>query len=104
MSGKHAETPGQTPDPVELPTVEPPTIEPPPVEQQRADLAETVAALAAKADVPARVANEASFQAGRAKTVAQRNPQVLAAAAGAVLAGLIVTVVLRRRRSRRVFR
>ncbi|MBY6410381.1 hypothetical protein HQ346_02290 [Rhodococcus sp. BP-252] len=90
MSGKHAETP----EPDDLPSVE----------EQRADVAETVAALAAKADVPARVANEASFQAERAKTAAQKNPQVIAAAIGAVVAGTIVTIIIRRRRSRRIFR
>lgn len=73
----------------------------PDIEQQRADVAETVAALADKADVPARLRNEASLQAERAKTAAQENPQILAAAAGAVLTAVIVTVVLRRRRARR---
>ncbi|SNT42447.1 DUF3618 domain-containing protein [Rhodococcoides kyotonense] len=95
MSGKHAETP-ESDDTT--------SVGAPSVEQQRAEVAETVAALAAKADVPARVANEASFQAGRAKEVAQKNPQVIAAAVGAVLAGAIVTIVIRRRRSRRLFR
>ena len=75
----------------------------PDVETQRAEVAETVAALAAKADVPTRVQNEASYQAERAKAVTQDNPQMVAAAVGGVIAALFVTVLLRRRRrSRRI--
>lgn len=81
-----------------------PTEAVPDIEQQRADVAETVAALADKADVPARVRNEASLQAEKAKAAAQENPQILAAAVGAVLTAVVVTVVLRRRRARRFLR
>ncbi|MGA9872195.1 MAG: hypothetical protein WBQ44_13775 [Rhodococcus sp. (in: high G+C Gram-positive bacteria)] len=105
MTGKHAETSGASvPDDAhgieETPGIE----DAPSIEEQRAEVAETVAALAAKADVPARVQNEAAFQADRAKAVAQENPQILAAAVGGVLAALLVTVILRRRRSRRSYR
>jgi hypothetical protein len=76
----------------------------PDIEQQRADVAETVAALADKADVPARVRNEASLQAGKATAAVQDNPQILAAALGAVATAVVVTVVLRRRRARTFLR
>lgn len=76
----------------------------PDIEQQRADIAETVAALADKADVPTRLRNEAALQAGKAQTAVQDNSQIFAAAVGAALAAVVVTVVLRRRRARRIFR
>lgn len=73
------------------------------VEDQRADLAETVSALAAKADVPARVSNEAAHQTARASTAIQNNPTAVAGVVGTVVAALIVTIVLRRRRANRKF-
>lgn len=76
------------------------TEELPSPEEQRAEVAETVAALAAKADVSTRVQNEASFQADRAKAITQENPQMVAAAVGGVIAALFVTALLRRRRRR----
>lgn len=75
----------------------------PSVEDQRAEVAETVAALAAKADVSSRVQNEASHQAERAKAVTQENPQVVAAVTGLV-AALVVAIIVRRRRRRRLTR
>ncbi|MDJ0361859.1 DUF3618 domain-containing protein [Rhodococcus sp. H29-C3] len=73
----------------------------PSVETQRAELADTVAALAAKADVPTRVQNSANAQIQKAKAIAQENPQILAASAGSLLGAIIVLIVLRRRRSHR---
>ncbi len=79
--------------------------EPPPsVEDQRAELAETVSALAAKADVPTRVSNEAAYQASRASTAVQDHRGAAAGIVGAIVAAVVVTVVLRRRRSRKVLR
>lgn len=73
-------------------------------EQQRAEIADTVSALAANADIPARVSNEAAFQTTRATNAVQQHPSAAAGVVGAVIAGIIVTVLLRRRRSRKVWR
>lgn len=72
----------------------------PDIEEQRADVAETVAALAAKADVSTRLQNEASYQAEKAKAATQENPQMVAAAIGGLVAAVLVTALLRRRRRR----
>ena len=78
--------------------------QPPSIEEQRSDLAETVSALAAKADVPTRVSDEASRQAARASDAVRRSPGATAGAAGAVVAALLVAILLRRRRTRKAFR
>ena len=78
------------------PAYESPT--PPPVEEQRAALAETVDALAHKADVPARVKSAAADTAHTTKVKAQETQQVLIGAGVAALSALIAVVVIRRRR------
>lgn len=84
------------------PTAHAPGSEPEPgVETQRAELADTVAALAAKADVPTRVQNSANAQIQKAKTIAQENPQILAASAGSLAVAVVALIILRRRRSHR---
>ncbi|MEK8073237.1 hypothetical protein CH260_04750 [Rhodococcus sp. 05-2256-B2] len=83
---------------------DPPVAPVPDIEQQRAELAETVAALADKVDVPARVRSEATVQAEKAKTLAQDNPQVAAAAVGTLVAAVVLVVFSRRRRARRLLR
>lgn len=67
------------------------------VEAQRADLAHTVAALAAKADVPARVQGSANARLQQVKALAGENPQILTAVALGVV--LVASVILRRKRS-----
>ncbi|MEE4021796.1 DUF3618 domain-containing protein [Gordonia sp. PKS22-38] len=64
----------------------------PPVEQQRAELAETVDALARKADVKARVQDSAADLAQTA-----RNNQNTLAAGGAAALGLVAVLVITRR-------
>lgn len=89
-------SPGATPDPGATgPT------DVPPVEEQRAELAETVDALAQKFDVPTRVKTAAADTAQTAQIKAKDNQQVLATsgAIGAVL--LVLLVVVRRRRSKK---
>ncbi|KZF09402.1 hypothetical protein A2J03_02460 [Rhodococcus sp. EPR-157] len=76
----------------------------PSVDAQRAELAETVSALAAKADVPTRVRNEATVQASKASDAVKNNPNIVAGIVGAVLTSVLVTVLLRRRRARRFLR
>jgi hypothetical protein len=73
----------------------------PPVEEQRAELAQTVDALAQKFDVPTRVKTAAADTAHTAQIKAKDNQQVLATsgAIGAVL--LVLLVVVRRRRSKK---
>lgn len=66
------------------------------VEAQRADLAHTVA-LAAKADVPARVQGSANARLQQVKALAGENPQILTAVALGVV--LVASVILRRKRS-----
>ncbi|AZZ83272.1 DUF3618 domain-containing protein [Gordonia alkanivorans] len=76
-----------------------PAGDPPPVEQQREELAETVDALAAKLDVPARVNTAAAETAHTAKVKAEENRTTLiGVAVAAVLAIGTVIVVKRRRR------
>ncbi|MEO9327110.1 DUF3618 domain-containing protein [Gordonia aurantiaca] len=71
---------------------------PPPIEQQREELAETVDALAAKLDVPARVNAAASETARSAKTKAAENRTALFGVAVAAVVGTAAIVVARRRR------
>ncbi|MBY3987640.1 DUF3618 domain-containing protein [Rhodococcus fascians] len=78
--------------------------QPPSIEEQRSELAETVSALAAKADIPTRVGNEASRQATRASDAVRSKPGTAAGAVGVVVAAVLVAFVLRRRRTRKVFR
>lgn len=113
MTGKHADSSGVPGDPLTPPSnpTPPPSdpiskapTSPPSAEEQRAELADTVSALAAKADVSGRLSEEASAQAARASNAVQDNPQIVAAAVGSVIAAIVVTIVLRRRRSRRLFR
>ncbi|MFC9978916.1 DUF3618 domain-containing protein [Gordonia sp. NPDC127522] len=75
-----------------------PTDDPPPIEQQREELAETVDALAAKLDVPARVNEAASKTAHTAEVKAQENQTVLIGAAVAAVVALGAFIVIRRRR------
>ena len=75
-----------------------PTDDPPPIEQQREELAETVDALAAKLDVPARVNEAASKTAHTAQVKAQENRTVLIGAAVAAVVALGAFIVIRRRR------
>ncbi|ATD69906.1 MULTISPECIES: DUF3618 domain-containing protein [Gordonia] len=72
--------------------------DPPPVEQQREELAETVDALAAKLDVPARVNAAASETAYTAKVKAEENRTALIGVAVAVLVAIGTVVVIKRRR------
>lgn len=89
MTGKHSNEPQianeQTPD----------------VDELRAELSETVAALAAKADVSTRVHDSASASIEKAKTTAESNPGIVAALAAAAIGAVITYVVVRRRKSRR---
>lgn len=71
------------------------------IEEQRAELAETVAALAEKADVPSRVRDSAAAQADRAKTVAENNPQTLLLSGAAVFGVALTVFTVRRRRAKR---
>ncbi|MBY4575255.1 deoxyuridine 5'-triphosphate nucleotidohydrolase [Gordonia paraffinivorans] len=71
---------------------------PPPIEQQREELAETVDALAAKLDVPARVSAAASETAHTARTKATENRNALAGAAVAAVVALGAFLIVRRRR------
>lgn len=71
-----------------------PADNPPPVEQQRQELAETVDALAAKLDVPARVNDAAS----KTAHTAQENQTVLIGAAVAAVLAVGGIIILRRRR------
>ena len=73
----------------------------PSVDELRAELSETVAALAAKADVPTRVHDSASASVEKAKTTAESNPGIVAALAAAAIGAVIAYVVVRRRKSRR---
>ncbi|OUC78785.1 DUF3618 domain-containing protein [Gordonia lacunae] len=77
-----------------------PADNPPPVEQQRQELAETVDALAAKLDVPARVNDAASKTAHTAQEKAQENQTVLIGAAVAAVLAVGGIIILRRRRRR----
>ena len=76
-----------------------PATDPPPVEQQREELAETVDALAAKLDVPARVNAAAAETAYTARVKAEENRTVLIGAAVAAALAVGTVVVRRRRRS-----
>ncbi|MDV6271669.1 DUF3618 domain-containing protein [Rhodococcus globerulus] len=67
------------------------------VEEQRADLADTVAALAAKVDVPARVQDRANAQLHDAKDFARENPQILTAISLGIV--LVALIIFRRKRS-----
>lgn len=67
------------------------------VEAQRAELADTVAALAAKADVPARVQDSANVRLQQAKALAGENPQILTAVSLGIV--LVALIIFRRRRS-----
>lgn len=67
------------------------------VDQTRAELADTVEALAAKADVKGRLQDAAPSSPQEAVGVAERNPAVVGGVAGA----LVLLVLLRRRRRRR---
>lgn len=75
-----------------------PADNPPPVEQQRQELAETVDALAAKLDVPARVNDAASKTAHTAQVKAQENQTALIGAAVAAVLAVGGIIILRRRR------
>ncbi|WP_238421157.1 DUF3618 domain-containing protein [Gordonia sp. 'Campus'] len=75
-----------------------PADEPPPIEQQRQELAETVDALAAKLDVPARVSEAASETAQTAKVKAQENRTVVIGAAVAAVLAVGAIIIVRRRR------
>lgn len=92
MTGKHA---SNTPPPEDGSAREFPDIS-----EQRAEIAETVAALAEKADVPARVRNEATFQVDKAKTLTEDNPAVVAATAIGALAALVALMLWLRRRNK----
>ncbi len=92
MTGKHA---SNTPPPDDGPAGDFPDIS-----EQRAEIAETVAALADKADVPARVRNEATFQVDKAKSLTEDNPTIVAATAIGALAALVGLVLWRRRRNK----
>ncbi|MFE0748453.1 DUF3618 domain-containing protein [Gordonia sp. NPDC058843] len=83
----------------ETPENNTPSDNPPPVEQQRQELAETVDALAAKLDVPARVNDAASKTAHTAQVKAQENSTVLIGAAVAAVLAVGAFVIIRRRRS-----
>ncbi|GAC53026.1 MULTISPECIES: DUF3618 domain-containing protein [Gordonia] len=72
--------------------------DPPPVEQQREELAETVDALAAKLDVPARMNAAAAETAYTAKVKAEENRTALIGVAVAVLVAIGTVVVIKRRR------
>jgi hypothetical protein len=90
-------SPDQQPDPaVVTPAVVTPA-DPPPVEEQRAELAETVDALAQKFDVPTRVKTAAADTAHTAQVKAKDNPQLLAASGAAAVLMLGLVLVIRRR-------
>lgn len=67
------------------------------VDEQRAALAETLAALAAKANITTRAHNGVNSQLQQAKTLVGEKPQILVAASLGV--ALVAVIVLRRRRS-----
>lgn len=93
--------------------------ETPSVEEQRAELAATVEALAAKADVPTRVKGAAIEQAHHLKEAATEQahhvkgaashqahnlrdrPEIIAAAVGVVIGAAVILGISRRRRSRK---
>lgn len=70
-----------------------PVPEPPPVEQQREDVAATVDALLAKANVSARAKEAAKHQ----KETIEQNWQPIAAGVAVAAVVLVTAVVLRRR-------
>ncbi|AKE88909.1 MULTISPECIES: DUF3618 domain-containing protein [Rhodococcus] len=72
----------------------------PSVEQQRAELAETVEALAHKVDVPARAKSAAQEKVHEVQVKAQERPQIVAAVVGGIVAALVVGRVARRRGKR----
>ncbi|MCK8615345.1 DUF3618 domain-containing protein [Gordonia sp. C13] len=76
-----------------------PAGDPPPIEQQREELAETVDALAAKLDVPARVNTAASETAQTAKVKAEENRTTLIGVAVAAVLAIGAVIVVKRRRS-----
>ncbi|MGB6180077.1 MAG: DUF3618 domain-containing protein [Rhodococcus sp. (in: high G+C Gram-positive bacteria)] len=83
----------------------------PSVEQQRQELADTVEALAAKVDVPARVSAAAHDQSEKVQEAAQggvaavkENPQVAGASLAGVAIALVLVAVVRRRRARKAAR
>lgn len=92
--------------------------EPPSVEQQREELAETVEALAAKVDVPARVSAAAHESTEKVQEVAQQgvakaqegvaqvkeNPQVAGISLAGALAAVVLVALVRRRRARTALR
>ena len=82
----------------ETPENHAPSDDPPPVEQQRQELAETVDALAAKLDVPARVNDAATRTAHTAQVKAQENSTVLIGAAVAAVLAVGAFIIVRRRR------
>ncbi|MCX5044133.1 DUF3618 domain-containing protein [Aldersonia sp. NBC_00410] len=65
----------------------------PDIEEQRAEIAATVEALAAKADVPTRLRSATEVQ----RRKLQDNAPLVAAAVGGVVAAVVVIVILRRR-------
>ncbi|ASR02114.1 DUF3618 domain-containing protein [Gordonia rubripertincta] len=75
-----------------------PAGDPPPIEQQREELAETVDALAAKLDVPARVNTAASETAHTAKVKAEENRTALIGVAVAAVLAIGTVIIVRRRR------
>ncbi|KOS56011.1 DUF3618 domain-containing protein [Rhodococcus rhodochrous] len=76
----------------------------PSVEQQRAELAETVEALAHKVDVPARAKSAAQEKVHEVQVKAQERPQIVAAVVGGIVAALVVGRVARRRGKRKTVR
>ncbi|MBY6368088.1 DUF3618 domain-containing protein [Rhodococcoides corynebacterioides] len=81
---------------------------PPPVEQQREELAQTVEALAAKVDVPARVSAATREQTEKAQELAREgvsavkeNPQTAGLSLAGVAGALLLVFVIRRRRTRK---
>lgn len=75
-----------------------PAGDPPPIEQQREELAETVDALAAKLDVPARVNTAASETAHTAKVKAEENRTALIGVAVAAVLAIGTVIIVERRR------
>lgn len=71
-----------------------------PIEQQRAELAETVDTLTQKLDVPTRVKSAATDSAHTAQVKAKDNQQILLASGAAGLGVIVAIVLLRRRRSK----